>query len=169
MDNDFSSESKEPSHWEIIQLLICWNQSIRFIEVRLSFQGILSKKFLLVFTLHADLDCLNLPSRRSRFLWLLHHAISQWWRVRKTRGCMTVLWLLLAPGTLQATSLQHFPDVSWIPQPQPQPKSPTDLLASQFTHYRAITSSFWLIGPTRLRKRPAFQRLERLFLSIWRI
>ena len=45
----FQWKQGEPSHWEIIQLLICWNQSIHFIEVRLSFSGeYWGKKFLLV-------------------------------------------------------------------------------------------------------------------------
>lgn len=109
-----------------------------------------------------DLDCLYLHSH-SRFLWLLYHDISQWWQEsKKTQCCMRFLWLLLAPGTLQGlvcSTFQMFPEFLNHSH-SPRAHRPTGLPVH--SHYRAITSSFWLIGSTRLRrKKPAFQRMER--------
>ena len=74
---------------------------------------------------------------------------------------MRVLLLLLAPGTQQGlvcSTLQMFPEFLNHSH-SPRAHRPTGLPVH--SHYRAITSSFWLIGSTRLRrKKPAFQRME---------
>lgn len=82
IDNNFSHgqcffqlEQGELSHWEIIQLLMGWNQNTHFIRGQASvFKGKL-RSFCLLVTLHARFGLLLFALG---FLWSLHYGVSQW-------------------------------------------------------------------------------------------
>lgn len=175
VDNNFSHgqcffqlEQGELSRWKIIQLLMGWNQNIHFIRGQASvFKGKL-RSFCLLVTLHARF---GLPLFALRFLWLLHYGVRQWSQECKRHmmlpdsfynliGCCTLHMLLCG-------AFEHLLPILKSTVRAWEPHRPDGFLVHG--HHRAITPAYWLVGPTRLRrKKPAFQRLEQDYFLEYR-